>query len=364
MADPVISEIKYLGNGDQDFLEVRVPDDYPDPENLRLVIYDLAHNDSETASPAATDIYNITTVGKLADDDADGDGIDDDGILHYTIGFSEEGSIIRLHALDAVGLYNVATGETYGLYNWSGADYTVSEASGDPFAGQLATPLDPTGQIRDVTSLERQANGDYILSTAPDPGNSYICFADGTNILTVNGERAVEDLCIGDEVITKDRGAQRVCWIGHRKFADLGFCDHSIQPITIKAHAFGPNVPSRDTKLSPNHAVLNDHWKASIYFGDDEVLTSAKCLLVADYAFRDTADCVTYYHILLEQHSLVQANGMWSESLYLGSQCMEMLSPANRHEVLTLFPELGGDLAGYGRTVRPHIKYKDARLLM
>lgn len=364
MTDPVISEIKYLGGGTLDFLEVRVPDDYPDPQNLRLVIYDRTHDGSTTASPGANDIYNITTVGNLYTEDTDNDGNDDDGILHYTIGLSEHGTAINLHAQDAVGLYNAITGETYGLYNWDGASYTVSTASGDPFAGQVATLLDNTGQISGVTTLERQPDGSYITSGTPDPGNSYICFTAGTQVLTVTGERSVEDLRIGDEVITKDRGAQKVRWIGQRKFSQINPLDRSLQPVTIKAHAFGPGVPNRETKLSQNHAVLNDHWKAALYFGEKEILTPAKSLLTADYAFISADRSVTYFHILLEQHNLVQANGLWSETLYLGSQAMEMLSPRSHSEIFQLFPALGGNLGGYGPTARQQVKPKEALLLM
>jgi hypothetical protein len=364
MSDPVISEIKYLGNGDLDFLEVRIPDDYPDPANLRLVIYDLSHNGSTTASPAASDIYNITAVGTLYTEDTDGDGNDDDGILHYTIGSAENGTNIRLHMQDAVGLYNVVTGETYGLYNWSGSSYTVSTASGDPFAGQVAELLDGTGQVTGTTSLERQEDGTYALATTPAPGSSYICFTEGTQILTVDGEILVEALCVGDEVITKDAGPQKVRWIGRKSLSGLGPINQSNQPITIKAHAFGPNVPSRDTKLSPNHAILNDHWKASLYFGDTEVLMAAKGLLNTDYAFRSPVPSVTYFHILLDQHNLLQANGLWSESLYLGSECMKMLSPPNRSEIFDLFPQLGGELYGYGQTARQQVQSDVAALLI
>lgn len=364
MPNPVISEIKYLGNGDLDFLEVRVPDDYPDPANLRLVIYDLSHNGSTTASPATTDIYNITTVGTLYTEDTNSDGNDDDGILHYTVGSSENGTNIRLHAQDAVGLYNVVTGETYGLYNWSGSSYTVSTASGDPFAGQVAEQLNTTGQATGTTSLERQVNGDYTLATAPDPGSSYICFTKGTQILTVDGEVPVEALCVGDEVITKDAGPQKIRWIGRKDLNGLGPTNQNNQPITIKAHAFGPNIPRRDTKLSPNHAILNDHWKASLYFGDTEILMAAKSLLNADYAFRSPVASVSYFHILLDQHNLVQANGLWSESLFLGSECMRMLSPPSRSEIFELFPKLGGELYGYGQTARQQVKANVAELLI
>lgn len=364
MPDPVISEIKYLGVGTLDFVEVRIPDDYPDPANLRLVIYDRTHNGSTTASPGASDIHNVTAVGTLYTEDVDGDGNDDDGVLHYTIGTSENGTNIFLHAQDAVGLYNVATGATYGFYNWSGASYTASTATGDPFAGQTATLLSSTGQVSGVTSLERQANGDYTVATTPDPGSSYICFTQGTQILTVNGERPVEALCIGDEVITKDRGALKVRWIGQRRLTGLCTPNQSNQPITIKAHAFGPGVPRCDTSLSPNHAVLNTHWKAALYFGESEVLTAAKGLLGADYAYRSAQTSVTYYHLLLDNHSLIRANGLWSESLYLGSECMKMLEPDSRSQIFDLFPTLGGDLGGYGQTARQQIKPHEAALLM
>jgi len=364
MADPVISEIKYLGGGTLDILEVRVPDDYPDPENLRLVIYDRSHNGSNTQSPAASDIYDITNDGLLYTEDVDGDGNDDDGVLHYTIGSSENGTAIRLHAQDAVGLYNEVTGETYGLYNWSGSSYTVSTASGDPFAGQTATLLDNTGQVTGVTSLERQSDGSYTLATTPSPGSSYICFTKGTWILTPNGERLIEDLGPGDLVITKDLGARPIRWIGQCHFADLNGFDVVNRPITIRAHAFGANVPARDTTLSPNHAVLSDHWKTSLYFGDEEVLAPAKSLVGNDRVFIDRSPSVTYVHILLDRHGLLKANGMWSESLYLASQSMEMLPSGSRAEIFDLFPDLRGNLGGYGDRVRHQLKPREYQLLL
>lgn len=364
MAEPVISEIKYLGSGTLDFLEVRVPDDYPDPENLRLVIYDRSHNGSTTASPAASDIHEVTAEGLLYTEDTDGDGHDDDGFLHYTFGTSENGTTIFLHAQDAVGLYNAVTGETYGLYNWSGSPYTASTATGDPFAGQTATLLDSSGQINGVTSLELQTDGTYTLANPPGPGESAICFTPGTSILTEVGPRPVEALVVGDRVITKDRGAQTIRWIGTRHFADLSQSPPDNQPIVIKAHAFGPNVPDRDTALSPNHAILNRHWTAPLYFGAAEVLTASKALLSADYAHRSNCQEVTYIHLLLDQHSLICANGMWAESLYLGSQCMEMLAPVSRAEVFDLFPQVRGNLGGYGPKIRPELCKRETQLLL
>ncbi len=364
MSDPVITEIKYLGGGTEDFLEVRVPDDYPDPENLRMVIYDRTHNGSTTASPAASDIYDVTADGLLYTEDVDMDGNDDDGFLHYTFGTSESGTTIFLHRQDAVGLYNAVTGETYGLYSWSGAPYTVSTATGDPFAGQTATELDPTGQITGQTSLEWQPGGDFVLANPPDPGSSILCFARGTMILTVTGPRPIEELETGDLVVTKDHGSQIVRWIGEIELQQTGGIAEQHRPVTIKAHAFGHNVPSRDTELSPNHAVLNDHWKTSLYFGDAEVLVAAKSFLASDRAVTSPCAKVHYFHVLLDQHSLIQANGLWSESLFLGTECMEMLGSEGRTSIFDLFPQLGSDPRAYGRRARHQVRPKEANLLV
>ena len=208
MAIPVISEIKYLGGGDLDMLKVRIPDDYPDPENFVMVIYDRTHNSSTTGVPSASDTYSVIGDGLLYTEDANLDGDDDDRILHYTFGSSESGDNLRLHAQDAVGLYNSVTGETYGLYSF-GPPYKVSTTSGDPFVGQPAENLGTTGQVSGVTSLERQQDGTFTANSSPDPGPSYICFTAGTLILTANSERSVETLRVGDEVLTKDASLQK-----------------------------------------------------------------------------------------------------------------------------------------------------------
>src|SRR5262249_33247950 len=45
------------------------------------------------------------------------------------------------------------------------------------------------------------------------------CFCRGTLIRTTSGEVAVEDLQIGDEVVTVFGGVQAIKWIGHRAYA-------------------------------------------------------------------------------------------------------------------------------------------------
>ncbi len=342
MPDPVISEIKYLGGGTQDFLEVRVPDDYPDPENLRLVIYDRTHDGSTTDTPAASDIYDVTTQGLLYTEDTDGDGNDDDGILHYTFGTSENGTTIFLHAEDAVGLYNVVTGETYGLYNWSGSPYTVSTATGDPFAGQTATLLDNTGQVRDVTSLELQPDGTYTLSTTPSPGSTYICFTKGTQILTKRGLIAIEDLMVGDMVATMDNDYRPIRWLGNRKLNAIDLQgNRKLAPVRIGKGALGKGIPEQDLMISPQHRLLVRSIIAERIFNVNEVLIPAikLCVLNGIEQITETTE-VSYWHMLFDGHEIVYANGAATESLFTGPEALKSIPEESREEILALFPEI------------------------
>lgn len=334
MAEPRISEIKYLGGGTEDFLEVRVPADYPDPENLRLVIYDRNHNGSATAVPAPSDIY-VVTDGNFYPEDAN-------GFVYYTFGTSEDGTTIFLHAQDAAGLYNVVTEETYGLLSWGDSTYTVSDASGDPYAGIEATQLDNTGQVRDETSLELQPDGSYALNLTPGAGESIPCFTAGTLILTAQGVRKVETLAVGDLIVTKDNAIQPIRWIGWRTLSKKDLTsDPKKYPVRILAGALGLNYPEKDLLVSRQHRVLIRSKIAERMFGKDEVLVPAFRLTELPGIYVDeNVENIEYIHFLFDNHEIVYSNGAPTESLFTGPEALKALRPEAREEILSLFPEL------------------------
>ncbi len=131
------------------------------------------------------------------------------------------------------------------------------------------------------------------------------CFCPGTMIMTANGEAAVETLAIGSVVLTTD-GEQRVVrWIGHRAVASRFADPLTAMPIRIKAGALEDNVPVRDMLLSPCHAVLVDG-----------VLAQAGALVNGSSIIRETVmpETFTYYHIELDDHSLILADGTPAET--------------------------------------------------
>ncbi|HRM76542.1 MAG TPA: Hint domain-containing protein, partial [Paracoccus sp. (in: a-proteobacteria)] len=92
--------------------------------------------------------------------------------------------------------------------------------------------------------------------------------------------------------------------------------------------------------LSPQHRVLISGPKARMLFGEDEALVPAKGLVNDRDILVKAGGMVEYFHILLDQHEVIFANGIPVESLYLGAQALKGLERAAREEVLALFPEL------------------------
>lgn len=161
-----------------------------------------------------------------------------------------------------------------------------------------------------------------------------ICFCDGSMIDTIDGPKAVETLSPGDLVKTKDHGYQPVRWMGFRSISvdDLN-ANPKLKPITVRAGSMGASMPEQDLTVSPQHRLMLCSKVAQRMFGSEEVLVAAKDLLAFDGIERVEAEkSVRYFHILFDQHEIVEANGMWAESLHTG--------PAAREEIFTIFPEL------------------------
>ena len=168
------------------------------------------------------------------------------------------------------------------------------------------------------------------------------CFARGTRIETPRGPVAVEDLRAGDLVLTRDRGAQPLRWVGSSR-VDGGTLASTprLRPIRIRAGALGQHAPAQDLLVSPQHRILVRSKIAQRMFGAAEVLVAAKQLVLLDGidVAEDLAE-VEYFHLLFDRHEVVISNGAETESLYTGPQALRSVGPAARQEILDLFPQL------------------------
>jgi Ca2+-binding RTX toxin-like protein len=167
------------------------------------------------------------------------------------------------------------------------------------------------------------------------------CFTPGTLIATPKGERRVEDLKVGDRVITRDNGIQEIRWLGARGLTgtELSHAEH-LRPVLIRQGALGGGLPERDMMVSPNHRVLVANDKTALYFEEREVLAAAKHLTGLDGVDVVEVSDVTYIHFMFDQHEVVLSDGAWTESFQPGDMTLAGIGNAQRNEIFELFPEL------------------------
>lgn len=131
------------------------------------------------------------------------------------------------------------------------------------------------------------------------------CFARGTMILTENGEHPVEALSIGDRVVTFCGKARPIKWVGRRSYKGAFLLRHSdMWPIRVAAGALAPAVPRRHLYLSAHHALFLDG-----------LLIPVECLVNGGSITRcDCPDEIAYFHIELESHDVIMAEGAAAET--------------------------------------------------
>ncbi|MEP2889199.1 Hint domain-containing protein [Tateyamaria sp.] len=227
-------------------------------------------------------------------------------------------------------------------------DDDVQDAGEDGYYLVFPDGLPPADT--DLTTGGITDNGAFIPHA--DLGAQIVCFTSGTLIETPNGPRKIEDIAPDDIVTTAHNGAQSVKWAGQTTVA----ANDDLAPIVITAGTLGN---ASDLVVSPQHAILLNDWRAELLFGEDQVLVRAVELLGMDGVYRKTGGIVTYCHILMDSHQLVQAHGLWSETLYPGAVAMGAVNDAARDEILRLFP----DLSAYGPMAAPCLRGYEARLL-
>ncbi|MCP5088224.1 MAG: hypothetical protein GY952_15640 [Rhodobacteraceae bacterium] len=183
-----------------------------------------------------------------------------------------------------------------------------------------------------------------------------ICFARGTRILTGQGERTIEKLHPGDQIVTYDNGLQQIRWIGSRRVPATG----NLAPIVIRKGVLGNK---NDLVVSPQHRMVLCGPQAELLFGEPEILIPAKHLLNWDGVYCAEGGEVEYFHMLFDSHEVVWAEGALSESFHPGEEAMDAISEDAREEILMLFPELEQTAASYGGSARPSLRAYEADVL-
>ncbi|MDE1902160.1 MAG: Hint domain-containing protein, partial [Alphaproteobacteria bacterium] len=183
-------------------------------------------------------------------------------------------------------------------------------------------------------AILNETGGDTTITEVP-------CFVEGTHILAIRNnaeiEIPVEDLEIGDTVMTKIHGRQKIKWIGTHAYKEKFISgNHLMEPICFRANSIGGGIPKRDMWLSPGHALVFHTGRGT----DDLVLIQARHLINGVSITQEPRD-VRYFHVELPEHDILTTDGCQTES-YLDNGNRKQFH--NAMEFAALYPNQPGTL--------------------
>ncbi len=231
------------------------------------------------------------------------------------------------------GIYQIATGATLDLDNPGDVRIQFSNTTGTVILGTASGAAslvqfsgkdtlhivgiggDATARYLGDTATVTGPDGSWTFTFAGLPpdlqitteGNDALvvaCFLEGTMIATPAGEVPVERLTAGDAVSTLRGKARRISWVGAGRVLATRGRRTAATPVIVRKSALADNVPYRDLRITKGH---------SLYI--DDVLIPVEYLVNhRSIAWDDRAQEVTVYHIELETHDVLLANGVPAES--------------------------------------------------
>jgi len=131
-----------------------------------------------------------------------------------------------------------------------------------------------------------------------------LCFVAGTLIATPSGQVPVEALRTGQTVLTASGAERPIAWIGQGQILATRGRRGPATPVIVKKGALADNVPSRDLHVTKGHALYLDDVLIPVGF-----LVNHRSIVWDDHAQE-----VKLYHIELDSHDVLLANGAPAES--------------------------------------------------
>lgn len=240
------------------------------------------------------------------------------------------------------GAQHVASGSTIGAEGdllRCDARYTMMASDGDkveilllslPDKTRFALPLSPMSAQADYTLLK-------IDETPEDISLSdllCVSFARGTMISLASGkQRAIEDLGLGDKVLTRDHGAQQIRWVGKATLRAVG----AFAPVLITAGTLGN---SGDLIVSQHHRMFLYQRQRKRSLPTAELLVQAKHLVDGERVFLREGGFVDFFSLVFDHHEIIYAEGIPAESLMVNDATVSRLPAELSEDVRARFPGL------------------------
>jgi len=309
------------------------------------IIYDLLELD---ASPDVGDTLGVSGSGAdviLLGTETDAT-VADDATGSSSVGV-EAGLYVGsngTYPTDIDGISHDVTTIREVTYDLGGVTYTGHVISVEPLGGGTTRffflPEDGSDPVLgEVTILSATAIWEVDADdlAIDDTVTFAVCYAEGTLIMTPEGDRRVESLNPGDLVITLDHGPQTVRWT-RSNMHPLEDAEVDAKPVQIKAGALGRNLPAFDLIVSPHHRILVGGAGQLQPALETEAFAPAKSLTaVPGIRHMKGKREITWVHFACDRHEVVTANGCLTESLLLGPMVVNALNASEHQAVNDIF---------------------------
>ena len=181
-----------------------------------------------------------------------------------------------------------------------GPTVTLNTGTAGVFAQMItlnAAGTNASGYLGDLAPETISVTGTVVPSSA-------LCFCAGTQIMTPDGSVPIERLRIGDLVLTRTGEDRPLVWVGVGQVLATRGRRGPATPVIVRSGALADNVPYRDLRITKGHALFVDDVLIPVEF-----LVNHRSIL-----WDDQAQEVTVYHIELETHDVLIADGAPAES--------------------------------------------------
>lgn len=202
--------------------------------------------------------------------------------------------------------------------------------------------------LNEVGAIEER---EIRAPSTPDFQSAFNAFSHGSLVSTTKGEVAVEDLRPGLKVVTRERGAQEIMWIGI--MTHLALPNGSPFLTRVTGGRFGQAQPAMDLMAGPGARML--HRPASSHFdaGDKMVYSPLRDFIDGDSVIAIAPRMATdTYHIALRYHGTIRVGGLDMETFHPGMTILEQMGHHTRDLFLSMFPHIRR-AADFGRMAHP-----------
>ncbi len=193
--------------------------------------------------------------------------------------------------------------------------------------------------------------------------SAFAAFGRGALIQTETGPRAIEDLLPGDMVVGEQFGLQPLRWIGQMTLvAGLpGQVEGQSQLTRISADSFGLSRPMPDLLLGPAARLEHRVPDGLTRLGSDRAYVPVGTFSDGHSVIDVTPVApVQVFHLCLDRHDSVVANGLAIEAFHPGRVSDLRLSDDLFALYLSLFPHVTR-VADFGDLALPRITGADMR---